>query len=74
MQNVVIHNPEILEEWLGPFAERVKQQIEGTDLERLFDEASQALTLISSAMMQMSLEDQEADATAVNNLGDAGRC
>ena len=73
MQKVVIHNPEILEQWLGPMAEQMKQRIDGADLNQLFAEAQGAVMVLSAAVMQVSLEDAEADATATNNLGDAGR-
>ena len=73
MQRVVIHNPEILERWLGPLADQMKQRIEGADLQQLFDEAQSALQVVAAAVMQMPLENPEDEATAINNLGDAGR-
>ena len=66
MQRVVIHNPEILERWLGPLAEQMKQRIEGADLQQLFDEAQSALQVVAAAVMQMPLEDPEDEATAIN--------
>ena len=73
MQRVVISNPEILERWLGPSAEQMKQRIEGADLQQLFDEAQSALQVVAAAVMQMPPEDPDDEATATNNLGDAGR-
>ena len=73
MQKVVIHNPEILEQWLGPLAEQMRQRVEGADLQQLFHEVSAALQVLAAAVTQMPLEDPEYEATATNNLGDAGR-
>ena len=63
VQRVVIHNPEILEQWLQPMAEQMKQRIDGADPHQLFAEAQDAFMVLSAAVMQMSLEDVEADAT-----------
>ena len=74
MQKVIIHNPEILEQWLGPLAaEQVKQRIEGADLQQLFDAATATLQALAAAVTQMALKTPEDAATAINNLGDAGR-
>ena len=73
MRKVIIHDPEGLEQWLGPMAEQVKQRIDGTDLDQLFDEAQAAFMVLSAAVMQTRLEDPEDDANATGNLGDAGR-
>ena len=73
IQRVVVSNPEILERWLGPLAEQMKQRIEGADLQQLFDEAQSAIQVVAAAVMQMPLEDPKDEATATNNLGDAGR-
>ena len=73
MQRVVINDPEILERWLGPAADEMRQRIEGADLQQLFDDAQSALQVVAAAVMQMPLEDPNDEATATNNLGDAGR-
>ncbi len=58
---------------MGPLAEQMTQRIEGADLQQLFHEASAALQVLAAAVRQMPLEDPEYEATAANNLGDAGR-